>query len=324
MPSDPDKTEVKTDSMYIKIKAYIHALYDVHADLPLQKSKDTHFLTTLIALMSFLAILSFSGFMGLNTLTNIWSSGLENKLTIEISVETKNGHILSQETILKETRNLYEMLSQHSSIHAVDVMEHKEIQNLISPWMGDDVNFLNIPLPGLISIEVKDATQQSLTKLRDDIAKVSKYAHLEDHNSWLADLTKFISILKNLSLIIALIICTILVISITSAMRTRLALYNKEIELLHYMGATDGYIIKQFQAHAIQISLKGGCIGSMAGIIVTLTMTFLSRYSGTNLIPVINVGLWGIVGLCIVPFIITLIAVLTSRITVWRTLEKMP
>ena len=54
-------------------------------DLPLNKDEGTNFLRLLIALMSFLAAVALAGNFALNSMTQRWSSGLENKLTIEIA-----------------------------------------------------------------------------------------------------------------------------------------------------------------------------------------------------------------------------------------------
>ena len=64
-------------------------------DLPLNQSVGTGFLMVLIALMTFLAIMAVSTSFALNSMTAHWSSGLENKVTIEIPAETNNGTIRS-------------------------------------------------------------------------------------------------------------------------------------------------------------------------------------------------------------------------------------
>ena len=292
-------------------------------DLPLDKNDDTHFLVLLIALMSFLAVLSISGTIAMDTMTNRWSSGLENKVTIEISVETKEGHILSQETIGQETIDLYKMLTEHPDVKSADVLSHEDIQELLSPWLGD-MDMKDIPLPGLIAVELHNIDEDGLKAFTKDIEKTSRYAQLETHHEWLSDLIHFTKTLQTLALIITIIIGSITVIAIAYAMRTRLALHHNEVELLHHMGAHDNYIAEQFRSHAITLSFKGGIIGTAAGLTVTIILTMLSRNSGTDLIPVIHIGAWGIVILCTVPILVCIVAVVTSQLTVLRNLAKMP
>lgn len=306
------------------ISYVINVITNKHSDLPLDKSEDTRFVIILIALMTFLGVLALSGTFALHSLTNKWSSGLENKITIEIATQSKDGHILSQETILKETKTLYEALSTHSLVKSINVLGDTEIQELVSPWIGDNLNLGGIPLPGLIAIELRKSDAKDLSSLRKDIEKISKHANLETHHEWLSDLINFTDTLRTLALIISIIVGTITIIAITIAVRTRLSIHHNEVELLHHMGATDNYIAKQFQRHALILSLKGALIGTALGVMVTYSLTLLSRNSGTDLIPVLQVGFFGFFIILLVPFFISLITILTSHVTVLRSLAKMP
>lgn len=293
-------------------------------DLPLDQSEDSRFLVLLIALMSFLSVLACSGTFALNDMTARWSSGLENKVTIEIAVETKDGHLLSNSTVRKETKKLAIGLKNNPMIKSLAVLSSAEIQELISPWIGDSLAINDIPLPGLIAIELRNTDQKSLNTLESDMLKISKYARLETHHEWLGDLINFTRTLKNLSLFITLIITGATITAITAGIRTRLAIHKKEVLLLHAMGATDHYIARQFQRHAMILSLKGGLIGTTLGLIITAIVIILSTNSGTTLIPTIQINTTAILLLCSIPIIASLIATLTSRFTVLRNLSKIP
>ncbi len=299
-------------------------LKDQNYDLPLDKGSDTNFLILLISLMSFLAVLSLSGTIAINAMTNRWSSGLENKVTVEIAVETKDGHILSQETIREETLSIYKMLSNRKDVKSANILSYEDIQELLSPWLGKDMSLKDLPLPGLIAVELQNIDANGLETLTKDIEKISRYAKLETHREWLSDLINFANNLRSLALIITIIIGSITIVAISYAVRTRLALHHDEVELLHHMGASDNYIAKQFRNHAIILSFKGGIIGTTAGLIITFLLTTLSYHSNTDLIPAIHIGAWGIALLCIVPITICSIAVITSYLTVLRNLAKMP
>ena len=293
-------------------------------DLPLESSDDSRFLILLIGLMSFLAVLACSGTFALSGMTNRWATGLENKVTIEIAVETKEGHLLSNKTVQRETKKLGEKLEGNPIIKSISILTNEEVQELISPWIGDNLTLNDIPLPGLIAVELRSTDEKSIKKLEDDINDISKYAHLETHHEWLSDLIIFANTLKNLSLFIVLIIGGATIIAITAGIRTRLAIHNKEVELLHNMGATDNYIARQFQRHAMILAFQGGVIGTLIGLIITGLVIFLSTYSRSSLIPSIEIGIIALLFICTIPVIASLIATLTSRFTVLRSLVKMP
>ncbi len=293
-------------------------------DLPLKKSEDSKFLVLLVCLMSFLAILSFTGTFALNGMTSRWSSGMEDKITLEIPIETDKGHLLSRDTVEKEARHLGEKLSNHPNVKSLDILDERDISELISPWLGKDMNLQDIPLPALISVELKVLTAESLQSFEEDVDALSDFAIVQTHQDWLNDLIRFAKTLKILALAIAVIVGTATVTAIAAGIRTRFAIHKKEVELLHLMGASDDYISRQFQRHAMMIALQGSLLGTVGGIAVSLTVIILSGFSGTSLIPRIEISVPQFLMLCLVPVMACIIAGVTSRLTVLRTLAKMP
>ncbi len=293
-------------------------------DLPLNQSEDSRFLILLVGLMSFLAVLAFSGTFALNNMTSRWSSGLENKVTIEIAVETKEGHLLSNRTVNKETKKLAGKLKSNPIVKSVKILSHEEIQELISPWIGKDLTLNDIPLPGLIAVELRRSDKKSLDMLKANIAAISKYAELETHHEWLGSLISFANTLKALSLFIALIIGGATITAIIAGVRTRLAIHCKEVELLHHMGASDDYISRQFQRHSMVLSFKGSVVGTISGLVIMGIIVILSNNSGSSLIPAIGITYMAVLFILSIPVIAALIAMIASRFTVLHSLQEMP
>lgn len=292
-----------------------------NTDIPLERDIQTKFLVILIALMSFLLVLACAGTLILNDMTQRWSSGLQNKITVEISSETAEGYVLSQDTIRKETVKLQKMLEKHPLIKNASPLTNEEIRALISPWIGADLALDGIPLPGLIAIDLKKADIKSISQLEKIIKQTSKYGHLETHKDWLNDFLSLIKSLKTLSLMIALLILSITIIGISAAMHARLALHQKNVQLLHLMGASDDYIARQFLPHATIIALKGSLIGTLCALLLTLIIT---KTTNAPMIPALKIDLIWYAALALSPIFITALALLTSRITLLRTLLKMP
>ena len=63
------------------------------------------------------------------------------------------------------------------------------------------------------------------------------------------------------------------ILSVTFATRGAMAANRPIVEVLHFIGATDGYIAGQFQRHFLMLGLKGGAIGGG----VALVVFFLAR-----------------------------------------------
>ncbi len=293
-------------------------------DLPLEQSDDTQFLTLLIALMSLLAVLACAGMISLNNMAERWSTGLENKVTIEIPVETKSGYLLSDDTVQSETQKLYKDLKKHPLIKSVKILEQDDIQELLSPWIGQNLVLDDIPLPGLLALELKNSASENIEVLKRDIMEISDYANLETHHEWLADLIKFVKTLKSIAIIVLLIIITTTIIAIITGIRTRLAIHHKEIELLHAIGATDSYIARQLQRHAMIIALKGSMIGTILGLFLTYIITMIANNAQSELLPKIEISYSHSMIFLSIPILITLITLLSARYTLLRSLSKMP
>jgi len=293
-------------------------------DLPLSKDEGTNFLRLLIALMSFLAAVALTGNFALGSMTQRWSSGLENKVTIEIPAEKDDGELRSKDEMNSLLSQVEAVLKNESAVKAVDVLDDKDIQTLVEPWLGKDAPLQDIPLPGLISVELNSPTPDMMKKLEADIAVVSKDIVIDTHEAWLQSLLRMISSLRFAALIVVLIIAGTTVTAIAGAIRSRIAVHKADVELLHLMGANDEYIIRQFQRHALMIALQGSLFGTIAAGLVLLALKFGIGNHGESLIPAFSLHIPQGLAVAALPLLACGIAALTARLTVLRSLSLMP
>lgn len=293
-------------------------------DLPLNKSAGTEFLVLLIALMTFLAVMAMAASFALGSMTQRWSSGLENKATIEIPAEKNDGSIRSPADIYELKTATGKRLERLPYIKSFEIMEEKEIQDLIAPWLGKEIILHDIPLPGLISVDLQLSSPEIIASLEKDMAEIDKNIRIDTHESWLSDLLRLTGALQFAAAMVALIIGTTTIMAISGAVRTRMALHHEEVELLHLMGASDSYITRQLQRHAFLIGLKGSLIGLAAGAAVLAVVGLISGETTAALLPGFHFGVLHILGLLIIPGIACLIAATTARFTVLRVLSMMP
>ncbi|MCB1591413.1 MAG: FtsX-like permease family protein [Alphaproteobacteria bacterium] len=293
-------------------------------DLPFKSDTDRNFLLLLVALMSFLAVLACAGTLTLHAMTQRWSSGLENKITIEVKAETPNGEILSPESVKLDTEKIAGMLEGNLAIKSYQVMNEVEIKKLVSPWIGEDFSFDEIPMPGLIAVELSAATPETLETLTQKVLSVAPSARIETHREWLQDILRFVKTLQGLAFLVAMIVVVTTITAISSGVRSRMAIYRNQVEILHLIGAPDPYIARQFQWHAVIVSLLGSVIGTAAGLAVATLIFHLSGKDETALIPEIGLNYGQIAAFIILPLLACLISGTTARFTVLRTLSQMP
>ncbi len=95
------------------------------------------------------------------------------------------------------------------------------------------------------------------------------------------------------------------------------------IDVLRLIGANNKYIARQFQRQAFFAAFKGGIIGIVLAIPVIYSLSWLTGYLG---IPEVLKGVIGphvFIILAFIPFVISFLSMVISRIAVFRTLVRM-
>lgn len=293
-------------------------------DLPLNKGNGGFFLKLLMALMTILAIFALAASFALSEMTDRWSSGMENKVTIEIPAENIIGRILNQEEINDTAIDVKTFLETQSQVESVEIMQAEEIKELVSPWLGDSIDFDNVPLPGILSVSFIKKSDVNYDNLEKRLKNFGEHIRLDTHGTWLADLLKFTGALNFAALLISLLIGITTVVAVAGAILARMAIFHEELELLHLMGAGDRYIANQLQKHSFFTCLQGSAIGAVIGLILlTLTSWALSQ-KNISLLPDFELNALQIIALITLPIFIGLLGMITARHTVLRVLSKMP
>ena len=104
------------------------------------------------------------------------------------------------------------------------------------------------------------------------------------------------------------------------------------IEVLHFVGAEDSYIAREFQRHFLLLGLKGAAHRRRdRGRRSSCSSSFLGRLEGPtpeeaqlrSLFGGVTVGLNGYVGAVIAVLALAIIIAITARLTVRRTLAEL-
>ena len=102
-----------------------------------------------------------------------------------------------------------------------------------------------------------------------------------------------------------------------------LAVHHDIIEMLHLIGAEDGYIARQFQGHAMKLGLVGAIPGVLLAVLTIELLAIAAGRIDAFLLPNIRLAPAQWAALALVPLAAALIAMLTARLTVMRRLSGM-
>ena len=293
-------------------------------DLPLNRGSGTGFLVILIALMTFLGMLALSASFALSAMTHRWSSGLENRISIEIPTQDETGKLLDRGTITTLTQNIAEGLKGTPGIVSIHALDDAEITKLVEPWLGTDLAKTDIPIPGIVAIETSTSDSQTLQTIHNKISAITPAARMDTHEEWLSDLLRFTGAMKLVAMILAIVIAVTTVTAVSGAVRSRMALHRAEVELLHLMGASDKYITRQFQRHSMILALRGGIAGAVFGGITLMLIGWVAGQMGVAILPDFHLEPEQIALLALTPLAASLIATISARWTVGRVLATFP
>lgn len=297
-------------------------------DLPFNDDHANRFLMTLIALMTFLALLAAAGGLSLSNMTARWTAGLSNRVTIEIPGMDANGAPQPDAIQQQRQRDIESALRRLPGVVDVTTRPTAEVAKLVEPWLGTDGTLLGqVPLPVIMTVETdfdgKD-TQAQIDKLRRSVTAVVPEAHIDTHEGWLHDLLRLTGALSFAAYLIGLITAVTTVMAVAAAVRSRMSAHHEQLEILHLIGATDEYICRQFQRHALQLSFigaGGGFVGALA------TLALIDKLAGAvdlNLLPNLVLSSSAILMIMAIPALACLITVIATRLTVLQSLRDMP
>lgn len=288
---------------------------DAGYDIPLHTRLGTEFLVLLIALMTYLSLLSAAGSLALGHMANKWVSGLENSMTIEIPLRDNSQ---TQADLLVKS------LKKIDGVKSVKLLSQDDMSQMLSPWLGNQTSILSdLPLPTLISIELTKRSETLTSTIKSAARRVAPDATVDAHEDWLVDLLKLTNGLRITAITIFILILSVTALVVAGAVRSRMAIHQRELELLHIMGASDKYISMQFIRYIFSQSLRGMGIGLAAGIATLLAFIFLAHKSpGT--VPSIHLTGQDWLVFIAVPTLLLLIGIVTARKTVLNVLNEMP
>jgi cell division transport system permease protein len=269
-----------------------------------------------IALMVALGITLLAGAAALRHVDQEWRQALTGRWTVELDPADPTRPV-PQGDIDRAVASL-RTISGLTDVHAV---QPAELKRLLQPWLRDETLVSELPLPALIDVRVN--ADSSLPALAQKIASQVPGAKLDDHGAWTRDLMRLAKTGEALGLVMFAAIALVSILTVAATARARLAINRPEIELLHRLGASDGYIARQFQASALQAAAAGALLGSIVAGGGLAALTTLAR-AQAPLIPQLRLEAADWMVLAAVPLGAILLATFVARSTAHALARRLP
>jgi cell division transport system permease protein len=278
-------------------------------------------LIAVIAIMTFLAALTLGAVVLVRATATDWQSEVAREVTIQVRPAPGRD-------IEADVKTAATIAAAQPGIAGVRPYSKAETARLLEPWLGTGLTFDDLPVPRLIVVQIASDGAPDLGQLANAVAAQVPSATVDNHRGWVDRMRSMAhtSVAIGLGLMILVLIATVL--SVTFATGGAMAANRSIIEVLHFVGANDGFIARQFQRHFLLLGLTGGVIGGAAAMLFFLVAGFFGdRFKGTageeQVTALFGSFSIGIIGYAAIVALIVLIGVATagaSRLTVYRTL----
>jgi cell division transport system permease protein len=280
-------------------------------------------LAAVVAIMTFLAALTTGAVMLVVSAASDWQSDVGREVTIQ--VRPAPGRDLEA-----DVRKATEIARATPGVADVRAYTKQESARLVEPWLGGGLSLDDLPIPRLIVVKLASGMVPDFGALRRALAAQVAGATLDDHRRWIDRMRTMAGTAVVAGVAVLGLVLAVTVLSVTFATRGAMATNRPIIEVLHYVGATDGFIAGQFQRHFLLLGFKGGAIGGGAAIVffgaAEAANAWLAGTAGGDqaaaLFGNVSIGVSGYLAILTQVILMAMVTALTSRRTVNRTLES--
>lgn len=279
-------------------------------------------LVAVVAIMTFLASLTTGAVVLVAQAASEWQSDVAREITIQVLPAP--GRDLDA-TVDKAAA----LARAFAGVGDVRIYSKEESSKLLEPWLGSGLSLDELPVPRLIVVKIAAGASPDIPQLRRLLANQAPGATLDDHRGWIDRMRAMAGTAVTAGVAILLLMFAATVLSVTFATRGAMATNKTVIEVLHFVGAKNGFIAGNFQRHFLLLGLQGGAIGGGAAIALFALASLVSGwFTGTAggdqtaaLFGSFSIGITGYVAVLLQVVLIAAVTAVTSRHTVNRTLE---
>lgn len=280
-------------------------------------------LVTVIAIMTFLATLTGGSAMLVRDASRDWSATAAREMTIQVKPATGRNAEADASRIAQAIRGL-------TGVEEARVFSREESARLLEPWLGAGLDLGELPVPVLIVIKLNEAPGSTIAAMRERAKQISPTAVVDDHRGWVQRLERMAGALVFIALIVLALVLTAMGLAIAFATRGAMAGSREIVSVLHFVGASDRFIAREFQRHFLKLGLRGAALGGLASIIVFvlggwLTTRWAADPAGEQIEALFGQFGLGVSGYMLIAAIAGMMALLTgfiSKSVVFRQLRN--
>jgi cell division transport system permease protein len=279
-------------------------------------------LVAVVAIMTFLASLTTGVVMLVRVAASEWQADVAREVTIQVRP-------VDGRDIENEVKRAAALARVFPGVAEVRPYSREESARLLEPWLGSGARLDDLPVPRLIVVKLAPGAAPDFAQLRKSLSEQVAGASLDDHRAWIDRIAAMAGVVLFGGVLVLALMLAATVLSVMFATRGAMAINRPIVEVLHFTGATDGFIANEFQRHFLILGLQGGAIGggaamalfALAGLVLDGLFGGAARDQAGLLFGRHSIGILGYAAVAAEIGLVALVTAATSRWTVNRTLQ---
>lgn len=280
-------------------------------------------LTSVVAIMTFLACLTLGAVSLVQNTASTWQSQISHEATIQIRPVDGT----DMQARLQQASRIAEGFP---GVTGTRVIDRAATRRLLEPWLGTNLDLDELPVPRLIVVSIDNASPPDFAAMNKALTAKVPGASLDDHRKWVDRLVSMSRSTVVIGLIVLGLVLAATVLTVVFATRGAMSGNGHIIEVLHFVGAEEKFVSRQFERHFLLTAFKGALLGGIAAIVVFLATGWWSARNlatpgadqATALFGNFAIGIHGYVGVVVIVVAVSILTMLTTRLTVAAYLRE--
>ncbi len=198
-------------------------------------------LIAVVAIMTFLASLTTGAAILVGQAAGEWQADVAREVTIQVvpAPDRDTDALVDKAAAIARA---------FPGIADVRVFTKEESGKLLEPWLGSGLKLDELPIPRLIVVRLAAGASADMAQLKQLLTAQAPGATLDDHRGWIERMRAMAGSVVGGGIAVLILIVAATVLSVTFATRGAMATNKNVIEVLHLVGAKNGFIAEQFSA----------------------------------------------------------------------------
>nr|WP_166956029.1 ABC transporter permease [Pseudochelatococcus lubricantis] len=284
-------------------------------------------LVTVVAILTFLAALAAGTAQLVAAASHNWTSTIAREATIQIKPDARRDAD-------RDAAQAAEIARAYPSIAGVEIYSKEEAERLLEPWLGRGVSFVELPVPRIVVLRLAEGSETmetDLAELRQQLTDAVPGASLDDHRNWIERLAVMAGTVVFVAIVIVALVLVAAASAIATTTRGAVAGDREILDVLHFVGADDRFIVREYQSRFFRMGLRGGLLGSVAAVLFIASAGLLSSWWRASpggdqleaLFGAFDMGWKGYASMFIVAAVVAIVTAAVSGFTVRRYLTRL-